>query len=178
MKRWGGVGVLLTLTLCPLAGAKGATKEPLLRVVVARQQPVRVVAVHRLHHVAAVVVEIRNESQKRVGDAEFVVAPAECPRSNHPVASILAFPEDASRPVRWAHGLEPGGRAQVLLSDALYRQMIDQQRKAGCGDAARPEIVLRTVAFCDGTGWEGFADGPEHAAWSGRPWAPPQTPRC
>jgi hypothetical protein len=47
------------------------------------------------------------------------------------------------------------------------------KKKYGCAETVLPELVLMNVVFTDGTGWEGFADGPNHDQWNGRPWTPP-----
>lgn len=76
------------------------------------------------------------------------------------------------------NALEPGAHVTLALPESRYRQFIAYQRKAGCFDTALPELTLRAVVFCDGSGWEGFAIGPGHSLWSGRPWTPPSKPEC
>jgi len=170
-----GVAVLLILA----AGATAVVAErPLMRIVVAAEQPVRVLAIRDGDEPGALVVEVENHSQKSVWSAAFLVSPADCARSGHPAAKWLAFPDDAPSSRTPQRTLEVGARTKLLLLPVHYQQMLRYQLKAGCPEEARPDIFLRTVAFCDGTGWEGFADGPEHTVWAGRAWSPPQKPQC
>jgi hypothetical protein len=157
--------------------------SPVLRIVVAHKQPVEVLDARLESHPSlpeSLLVEIVNTSGKRAWLVEFTLAPADCPHSDHPIASSLTYPAKSPRTNEssLANTLEPGAHATLVLPGSRYRQVIAYQRKAGCPATALPELALSAVTFCDGSGWEGFASGPGHSLWSGRPWQPPSKPEC
>jgi len=175
---------LIGLLTCGGAVVAAALQEPqLLHILSASDQPIHVVRVRLAAQPAArgsLLVEITNASPRRAWRVEFAVAPADCPRADHPLATLLAYPRNTlpgNQPLP-VDALDPGTGTTLLLPESRYREILAYQRKAGCADAVLPELTLLTVAFCDGSGWEGFADGPDHAIWSGRPWTPPSKPTC
>jgi hypothetical protein len=125
-----------------------------------------------------VVLEIENRSHKAIRYAAYTVGWPDCPLQRvKPGAQIVSYGNIGTfgiagraaedRPIKM------GGRAVLRIPLALLDSMERWKRKYGCAASIQPELVLSRVAFNDGTGWEGFAGGPKHDQWTGRPWTPP-----
>jgi len=148
------------------AAAVGLDEPAILRVIAASDQPIHVVSVRlgREHsHDGSLAIDVENASAKPAWLLEFTIAPTDCPHSDHPVAVTVTYPAEGGRnPTSPVQALNPGARARLTVPESEYRRLIAYQRKAGCPETAIPELTLRAVAFCDGSGWEGLAGGSDH----------------
>jgi hypothetical protein len=129
-----------------------------------------------------VLISIENASRKRIRAIEYNLAGAVCPRSEKLVYPIFIYGDPKALGFRSqkASGapIAPTGTAVIQVAASTYSGLVERQRSDGCASEAKPEFTVQHVVFCDGTGWEGFADGPDHSLWNGRPWTPPDRTPC
>jgi hypothetical protein len=176
-------GPLTTLVFAGCTAAFSQSGWP-VSVVEAPGQPVRIVGVS-LNSNGSLLAGIENRSSKEVRYVELSLSPhGPCPRSDHPLSFVIVYGDrSAFAPARMP-GVEPqrsipaGERVTLDISTSTYRGVIRSQQAAGCPASAKPAVTLIRVAFCDDTGWQGFADGPEHSRWNGKDWTPDTPGNC
>jgi hypothetical protein len=157
------------------AGVASARQQSVVEYLEAPDQPVRVKSVS-LAKSGDLEVVIRNASPQAVRFVGFLLAPAECPAPIKPAALWMAYGDrsaldgEANQPAEAA--LLSGEAITLSLSATSYQRVLGGQVARGCSADALPQLLLDKVAYCDGTGWEGIADGADHSAWNGRPWTP------
>src|SRR5262245_41942273 len=107
--------------------------------------------------VGDLLITVANRATKTIGLVEFWLTPADCPGSRKPAGLAVAYGgagrADAPIPV--------GGTATVTIGGGVLRRVVRYQLQAGCAIDARPVLTLARVGFCDGSGWEGYATGPD-----------------
>ncbi len=154
----------------------------ILKIIRSPNEPVRVIGVRLTNPAESeLLIEIENLTAKPIQFVFYTVAPADCPRSDHPAARDVGYGDWAAvSQVRKAIDppVPPYGRKEISYPSSIYSGFIGYQKNHGCSSQQRPELYLRNVAFCDGTGWEGFADGPNHSEWNGRDWKPAGNSNC
>jgi len=156
-----------------------------LRIIRSPNEPVQVVGVRFIKSAQSnsrdLLLEVENLSAKSVRFVGYTVAPAGCPRSDHPAAYNIGYGDWAAISVTGKHvdpAIPAHVRKNVNLPASVYAGYLSYQKSHGCSADQRPELTLDKVAFCDGTGWEGFADGPDHSQWNGRDWKPSGRSKC
>jgi len=129
-----------------------------------------------------VLVTVENVSGKRIRTIEYNVVPEDyCAGSQKWIYPVIAYGNPkttGSRTNPPELPIAPGKIVIFRIPALTYSGILQRQRTAKCAIDAKPDFTILTVAFCDGTGWEGFADGPDHAFWNGRPWLPPDRTAC
>jgi|WetSurMetagenome_2_1015567.scaffolds.fasta_scaffold195447_2 hypothetical protein len=156
-----------------------------LRFIRSPNEPVQVIGVRSIKSGQSnsrdLLIEIENLSTKSIRFVGYTVAPADCPRSDHPAAYNIGYGDWAAVSVTEKHvdaAIPAHARKEVLLPASVYSGYLSYQKSHGCSSDQRSEVWLKNVAFCDGTGWEGFADGPAHSEWNGRDWKPSGLSNC
>ena len=148
------------------------------------EAPGQPISVRNIKPTAAqgLVILVLNTSDRAVRSLSFILAHADCPRSNHPLAYFVYYGDQSAFSRLEAQGgeapLAPGAWAQISVSADIWRRILDYQRRAGCAEGARPELLLNEVAFCDDTGWHGVAGESPGPKWQGKPWTPVTPSRC
>lgn len=124
-------------------------------------------------------VEVLNVSTKVVRFVGYTLDPPDrCPRWRHPLSYWIWHGDPTAlsgRPLKGPPGvpLQPGERIDLVVKGDYLESIRSMSIRAKCPPGVRSEMTISKVAFTDGTGWEGFADGPNHDQWNGRPWTPP-----
>jgi hypothetical protein len=154
----------------------------ILKIIRSPNEPVRVIGVRPANPAQSeLLIEIENLTAKPLQFVFYTVAPADCPRSDHPAAYNVGYGDWAAvSQIRKAIDppLPPHGKQEISFPSSVYSGFIRYQKNHGCSPHQRPELYLLNVAFCDGTGWKGFADGPDHSEWNGRDWKPAGNSNC
>ena len=148
-----------------------------LKIVKALNEPVRITDVRSSGRDNELLIEVKNTSPKSIIFIQYVFAPAnDCPKSNHPLAYSISYGNlsliSDNKNQRIKPPIAPNQTVAITISSKIYEGVLKSQKSAKCTNSAKPELVLRKVAFNDNTGWEGFADGVDHSQWSGRQWTP------
>jgi hypothetical protein len=180
------IRTMLGVVIAGVAAAAWADDSWPVRVLKAPGQPIVVTDVRTAASVSGVppdlVLVVANASNRSVRSLRFTLAPADCSRSNHPAAYWVTYGDPSAFSKTDVQGgdapLAPGASAQVRVAAELLRRILDYQRRAGCVEGKRPELVLRNVAFCDNTGWQGVAGESPEPRWQDEPWAPATPSRC
>lgn len=154
----------------------------ILKIISGSNEPVRVIGIQSIKPGQSdLLISIENLTARPIRFASYTVAPADCPRSDHPAAFGIGYGDWSAVSI----GREPidspipaHGRTEIRLPAHIYSGFVNYQKSHGCSSQKRPELWLDKVAFCDGTGWEGFADGPAHSEWNGRDWKPSGRSKC
>lgn len=180
MSKYCSLGIAnFSIIMLALGAAYGRPDGAIVEYIEAPQQPVHVKEVS-ISESGDLVISIHNTSDKYIRLIVFGLSGALCPASGKPPALAVGYGDwtvvnsENSGPGEPA--LLPGSVAWVVMPASTYNWMLADQIKRDCKDTARPQLILKLVAYCDGTGWEGFADGPNHAYWNGRAWTPEGTP--
>lgn len=190
------VGCLLLASL-----ARGAQEKPrsdggvdvdpanLISICGAANEPVSVVATHARARaeassrsgspIADLIVEVTNRSDKPVSYIRYTLDPPDrCPGWSHPFSYWVWYGQPVGPSHRKIPGtagppVAPGKKVELVLRGVDLEFIRWKGIQAKCHPGAKSDLTIAKVAFTDGTGWEGFADGPNHDQWNGRPWTPP-----
>ena len=154
-----------------------------LKIISSTNEPVRLIRIHPVKPGQSdLLIEIENLTAKPIRFVSYRLAPADCPRSDHPAAVGIGYGDwSAAFPHlrKYIESPIPGyGKKGIRFPRSLYKELLQYQKSHGCLSHQRPELMLDKVAFCDGTGWEGFAGGPHHSEWNGRDWTPSGLSNC
>lgn len=193
--RAAGVGTLLVGLLCAIArtvasapvATGGGGVDPgndILTIVRGRDEPVTVEAVDLLKGSTRgdVAVRVRNNGPRVVTFISYVLERVDCPKVSKVVGHgfVVGGREHVTRAnrylVRSAPPLSAGSTVTFMVPRKIYLKYARLAKDSSCPVGSHPELVLLRVAFEDGSGWEGYADGPGHGEWWGRPWTPQKYP--
>jgi hypothetical protein len=159
--------------------------ESFLKILRAPNEQVRVIGVRHATSVQLnpgdLLIDIENLSEKPIRFIYYTLAPADCPSSDHPVSFGVGYGDWSAvspRKTTTDSPIPAHGRREISFPASIYSGFLNYQKSHGCSPRQRPELTLDKVAFCDGTGWEGFADGPDHSEWNGRDWKPAGRSNC
>ena len=159
--------------------ASAPYQSDVLNIVRAPNEPVSIVDV-RFGDIGDLLVEVTNISPKSVIFAGYILAPFDhCPESDHPMSFGVGYGDWRMLSGDGTHKIDPpapaGQKVILRVPRKTYELILNSQKRAKCPFSAKPDLYLDKVAFDDGSGWEGFADGVDHSEWNGRPWIPELT---
>jgi hypothetical protein len=122
-------------------------------------------------------IDVSNISSKTIIFAGYHFSPRDdCPKSNHPLSFWVGYGDwkmlGRKGDVKIDPPIPPNRKVTMTIPLKMYRVILQEHKFARCLDSAKPGLTLGNVAFSDGAGWEGLADGPDHSEWNGRPWIP------
>ncbi len=153
-----------------------AFQSDLLNIVRAPDEPLNIVDIRLGNSKSGdLIIEVENISSKPVTFIGYTLAPADdCPKSDHPLAFWVGYGDWSVLPGDGERGVDPpvNPNHKVTLTFSRYGGILKYHRWAKCPAGVKPDLYLNKVAFSDGTGWEGFADGIDHSEWNGRAWFP------
>ena len=147
-----------------------------LKLVRAPNEPVSILEI-RFANSGDLLIDIENISPKPMIFAGYVLAPFDrCPKTDHPMAVWIGYGDWSVISGNGIHKIDapidPAHKVTLTVSRKVYDEILNSQKLAKCISSAKPELYLDKVAFNDGSGWQGFADGVDHSEWNGRPWIP------
>lgn len=157
--------------LNPTTAAALIDQSDWLKIARSPNEPVRV-AETRFDDAGKIIIQVENISSQPIIFIGYILAPADCPKSNHPAAFYLRYGDQSGLRGNGEHEIDPpvdpSGRATLTISQKTYKGILNAQKSAKCASAAKPKLNLMRVVFADRSGWEGFADGVDHSEWNGR----------
>jgi hypothetical protein len=153
-----------------------AYHSDVIKIVRAPNEPVNIVDI-RFANTGDLIVEVDNTSSKPIIFVGYVLSPFDrCPKSDHPMALWVGYGDWSVLSNDSSHKIDPpvgpSHKVTLTVSRKAYEGILSSQKSAKCPSSAKPELYLNKVAFSDGSGWEGFADGVDHSEWNGRLWVP------
>ncbi len=151
-------------------------QSEVLTIIRAPNEPVNIVDI-RFANAGDLFIEVENTSSKPIIFVGYVLSPFDrCPKSDHPMALWVGYGDwrvlsnDSNHKID--PPVDPNSKVTLTVSRKAYEGILNSQKSAKCPSSAKPELYLNKVAFDDGSGWEGFADGIDHSEWNGRLWIP------
>lgn len=170
------VVVITGVSVLSAPGAEaGFENESAVRLSPAPNEPVKVKAIHsdpkKREMSLDLVIEIQNRAEKPIRYIAYTLGWPSCPKAHtKPLSPMIEYGEMGPGSRKKEIGI--GATAELHIPGKTLDGIAKWATKNGCASTVRPDFVLEKVVFSDGTGWEGFADGPEHRQWNGRPWTP------
>jgi len=130
--------------------------------------------------ISDVIVEIVNRSTRPVSFVQYGLQPPdECTGWSHPLTLFIWYGRTTTPTEEQARAeppIAPGAHREIIIPGYEFQAIRSRMQMSRCRPSLKSRLVIEKVAFSDGTGWEGFADGPEGDQWNGRPWTPEPFP--
>jgi hypothetical protein len=143
------------------------TNSP-VRVVTASDPPIAVTHLALQAPSGPLAISISNRTRVAVRYVRFLLAPADCPSSRKPGAAVVEYGDRSAyreSSVTGESSLAPGAGATLVVPSAVWQKLLASQASAGCPADSRPDLILHTVAMCDGTGWRGVSSEADPGPW-------------